>query len=110
AQYDARRHGVTIQCYGLNNLTHKTAAIEPRRGAYINQTWQQIMEKQMGRIGRKLQMVGSGADAKRPFPNVQLNPGETIFDLGDRLPRLPPNTMMEGKDGGLQDFSGLCPA
>ena len=82
--YDANNHGVQLIGKGVTWFAARSSVIDAA-GNFDNQTFEQVAKALIAPTGVGVQVIGE-LDAT-PFPNLQVEPGEKVWDYLENLAR-----------------------
>lgn len=98
--YDAKSHG--CQFVVLSKVIEAVnSTVEANPGEYKNYTLEQIAKAELGKLGIGFRIIGSPAGADKKFDRVNVQVGETVFELVDRLCRMRNVHMVDDADGNV---------
>lgn len=98
AGYDARQHGVQITVMGRTQDLTVSSAVT-KTGNFDGQSWEAIARSLLAPFNIELQTVGK-LD-KTPFPQMQIQPGELVWQVLERLARSRKVVLGSTNDGKL---------
>ena len=82
--YDARQHGVMLDGKGVTWFAAR-ASVMDKKGEFDNMSFLQIAEKVLAPFAVGHEVIGT-LDSS-PFPKMQVQPGERVFDFLERIGR-----------------------
>jgi prophage tail gpP-like protein len=85
--YDATNHGVQLQGVGITWLAAKASVVD-KTSNYDNQNFMQIAKKILEPWAGQIDMLPIGDIPSNPLEHFQVNAGEPIWDIFDRLTRV----------------------
>ena len=91
--YDANQHAVMLYGKGVTWYAARGSILD-KKSEYDNQTFEQIARKVVAPFGVGIKVVGT-LDAI-PYPKMQVQPGEKLFDFLERIAR--PKGIVVGSD------------
>lgn len=98
--YDDRQHGLQIIGSSLS-ATIARATVEAKPGEYKNSSLSQVANSVLKPFGVKFMLKGETEGADKPFERVNVQVGETVFALIDRLCRMRNVYLFDDKDGNI---------
>lgn len=107
AVMDSKRHGVQIQGRGLiQDFVDSSIDTSQIQNQFKNMTWENIVRKALAQHPLQMSTYGFGSDQTQQFADVMVQPGETGFNLADRLGRLRKIYLGEDERGNLIALTG----
>ncbi|GJE45372.1 phage baseplate assembly protein [Methylobacterium soli] len=101
--YDDKQHGLQIAGSSLS-ATIARATVEAKPGEFKNYSLEQIANSALKPFGVKFYLKGDTPGAEKPFERVNVQVGETVFALIDRLCRMRNVYLFDDPNGNIVGY------
>lgn len=108
AAYDSNSHVVRVTAASTTQAA-STNAIPLKDGNFRNYSFQAIANKVLSPLGIKFKTDNVSADWAKPFPNINVEPGESVWTLLTRLARYRGIKLTDDAEGNLVAHSQADP-